>query len=186
MSLRGFYYADEPATQQKTVKSKGLPRPADYEDYWYEYEGLWYNEYDDELEEGQFYEEPSAEEVKRKKEADARKVAEAEAKRAKEEAARKAKEEAARKAAEAAKQAKEASQKAMKGMSNLFGGGAKSGEQKKSGGFGMGGMFGGKEADKKPAPQQAKPAPQQTKQAPQQAKPVPAQQVRPAVQAAKA
>merc|ERR1711915_917097 len=35
-----------------------LPRPADYDDYWYEAEdGLWYNEYDANLEEGQYYEE---------------------------------------------------------------------------------------------------------------------------------
>ena len=37
---------------------RGLPRPEDYDDYWYEGEdGLWYNEYDDGLEEGQWYEE---------------------------------------------------------------------------------------------------------------------------------
>ena len=35
-----------------------VPRPVDYDDYWYEHEdGLWYNEYDDSLEEGQYYEE---------------------------------------------------------------------------------------------------------------------------------
>ena len=37
---------------------RGLPRPEDYDDFWYEGEdGLWYNEYDDGLEEGQWYEE---------------------------------------------------------------------------------------------------------------------------------
>jgi hypothetical protein len=44
------------ATTSVTASSGGLPRPADYDDFWYEGEdGLWYNEYDDELEEGQFY-----------------------------------------------------------------------------------------------------------------------------------
>ena len=32
-----------------------LPKPADYDDYNYEHEGEWYNEYDDELEEGFYY-----------------------------------------------------------------------------------------------------------------------------------
>ncbi|XP_023338035.1 uncharacterized protein LOC111708785 isoform X4 [Eurytemora carolleeae] len=41
----------------------GLPRPEDYDDHWYEGDdGLWYNEYDDELEEGQYYEEIPEEE----------------------------------------------------------------------------------------------------------------------------
>merc|ERR1712106_975303 len=43
---------------QKQQEFKGLPRPEDYDDFWYQAEdGLWYNEYDDQLEEGQFYEE---------------------------------------------------------------------------------------------------------------------------------
>ena len=45
----------KPETSEKKL---GLPRPIDYDDYWYEAEdGLWYNEYDDELEGDQFYEE---------------------------------------------------------------------------------------------------------------------------------
>merc|ERR1712008_193617 len=32
-----------------------LTKPADYDDYNYEHEGEWYNEYDDELEEGFYY-----------------------------------------------------------------------------------------------------------------------------------
>lgn len=46
---------DEISPQQEEP-AKGLPRPADYDDYWYEVDGEWYNEYDEELEEGQFYE----------------------------------------------------------------------------------------------------------------------------------
>ena len=54
--------AAQPASVDTAVaappKVGGLPRPVDYDDYWYEGEdGLWYNEYDDELEEGQYYEE---------------------------------------------------------------------------------------------------------------------------------
>ena len=72
----GYYYEDDKNEQSTTsllqkqdnkqessdVNSKapsvkGLPKPIDYEDYWYEGDdGYLYNEYDDELEEGQFYE----------------------------------------------------------------------------------------------------------------------------------
>ena len=49
---------EEAAASSFPPKAGGLPRPLDYDDYWYEGEdGLWYNEYDDELEEGQYYEE---------------------------------------------------------------------------------------------------------------------------------
>merc|ERR1712108_6679 len=49
--------------KSKTKKAKPerdpncLKRPADYDEFWYEDEGEWYNEYDDNLEEGQYYEE---------------------------------------------------------------------------------------------------------------------------------
>ena len=42
---------------------KGEVRPVDYDDHWYEAEdGLWYNAYDDQLEEGQWYQEVPEEE----------------------------------------------------------------------------------------------------------------------------
>merc|ERR1711915_902631 len=145
----GYYYASEATmdqtnasntiastisadTQSKSIQ-KGLPKPSDYEDYWYEGEdGMWYNEYDDELEEGQFYEDPNAndassaaEEAKKKEEetkkaAESKRIAEEEAKKAQEEAARVAKE-ASKAAEDAAKAAKEASQNLMKGFSSMGG-----------------------------------------------------------------
>ena len=42
----------EKTTELKASDPYRLPRPADYDDYWYEDGGERYNEYDDELEEG--------------------------------------------------------------------------------------------------------------------------------------
>ena len=54
--------------KSKTKKAKPekdpncLKRPVDYDEFWYEAEGEWYNEYDDNLEDGQYYEEIPEEE----------------------------------------------------------------------------------------------------------------------------
>merc|ERR1719232_1200747 len=55
---------DEVKVESKEEEEfQGLPRPADYDDFWYEGEdGEWYNEYDDQLEEGQWYQEVPEEE----------------------------------------------------------------------------------------------------------------------------
>merc|ERR1719232_1358388 len=55
---------DEVKVESKEEEEfQGLPRPADYDDFWYEGEdGEWYNEYDDQLEEGQLYQEVPEEE----------------------------------------------------------------------------------------------------------------------------
>ena len=195
----GYYYASEATmdqtnasntkastisvdTQSKSMQ-KGLPKPSDYEDYWYEGEdGMWYNEYDDELEEGQFYEDSNAndassaaEEAKKKEEeakkaAESKRIAEEEAKKAQEEAARVARE-ASKAAEDAAKAAKEASQNLMKGFSSMGGSmfgatkpDAKKPEAKKSTGFGFGGMFGSSEPTKKPQPKPTQQKPQTTQQ----------------------
>ena len=161
----GYYYSDEPKAeipkeQTKPEPSpsvealKGLPRPADYEDYWYEGEdGLMYNEYDDELEEGQFYAEPVL----------ASKLKPNEFKNKNEDAAATAASEASKAAEEAAKAAAEASKNLLKGMSGLGGGfmdslssGTKpKADTKSQSGFGfggLGGLFGSTEPSKKPAP----------------------------------
>ena len=53
----------EVVEKETEQKPKGLTRPDDYDDYWYEGDdGEWYNEYDDMLEEGQWYEEIDEEE----------------------------------------------------------------------------------------------------------------------------
>jgi hypothetical protein len=64
--LPGKIVSEVQPVEKETVgagDSGGLPRPSDYDDYWYEADdGMWYNEYDDELEEGQYYEEIPEEE----------------------------------------------------------------------------------------------------------------------------
>ena len=161
----GYYYSDDsevakPKEQTKPEPTpsvevkKGLPRPTDYEDYWYEGEdGLMYNEYDDELEEGQFYAEPVP----------ASKPKLNESINKTEDAAAKAASEASKAAEEAAKAAAEASKNLLKGMSGLGGGfmdslssGTKpKADTKPQSGFGfggLGGLFGSTEPAKKPAP----------------------------------
>jgi len=169
----GYYYADgnynEDMTSTEAVNSNkvplgGLPRPADYEDFWYEGEdGQMYNEYDDELEEGQFYEEPVTAKlgngtagqisaIKDNKETKQReKEVDDKSKKVEDGAA-----EAAKAAEEAAKAAAEASKNLLKGMSSLGGGllGSIKSENKQSQqagfGFGLGGLFGSSgEPDKK-------------------------------------
>ena len=187
--------AKEPSAKAKepVIVSKGLPKPADYEEYWYKGEdGFMYNEYDDELEEGQYYENAiingSAVVLNGSAAAAAEKVETVNAA-----------EEAAKAAEEAAKAAAEASKNLLKGMSGLGGGlmgslssGAKSKpETKQQSGFGfggLGGLFGSSEPPKKPAPAPVKPAPKPAstpaaKPAPVQvAKPAPTPVVTPAVQ----
>ena len=169
----GYYYSDQPeikasepgetkeptggATKVVVEPIKGLPRPSDYEDFWYKGEdGVMYNEYDDELQEGQFYAEavPGPKPIQSVNKA--------------EDAAAKAASEASKAAEEAAKAAAEASTNLLKGMSGLGGGfmdsissGAKSkSDSKPQTGFGfggLGGLFGGAEPAKKPVPNPVQP-----------------------------
>ena len=138
--------------------SKGFPKPADYEDYWYEGDdGLMYNEYDDELEEGQFYEDivvngtakpVSDKSVKANATSEAAKAADDVSKAA---------DEATKAAEEAAKAAADASKKLLKGMSGMGGGLMDSlnskpkpdGKQTGFGFGGFGGLFGAAEPPKK-------------------------------------
>ena len=62
---QGYYYEGTEADPARAsdgslpASYKGIPRPTDYDKFWYEGDdGEMYNEYDDELEEGQFYEDP--------------------------------------------------------------------------------------------------------------------------------
>jgi hypothetical protein len=186
----GFYYEDDnlstvTTSSQKLLvdeisgnkqlksgkeKRKGKPRPADYEDFWYEGDdGQMYNEYDDELEEGEYYVDDEQNAVYNEL-ANGHIVAEGKAKKPKqngevllgpdpskaaEEAAKAAAEEATKAAEEAAKAAAEASKNLLKGMSSLGGGllGSMKTDTKTSQptsfGFGLGGLFSNSEPQQK-------------------------------------
>jgi hypothetical protein len=189
----GYYYEDNLSTvnsgSQKLLfddisgrklqkagkeKEKSIPRPSDYDECWYEGDdGQMYNEYDDELQEGEYYEdvEQSAvnnmlangnigtkelvEKSKQNNEAllipDPAKVAEETAKAAAEEATK-----AVEEATKAVEEAAEASKNLLKGMSNLGGGllGSIKIDSKSSQsaglGFGLGGIFSNSEPQQKP------------------------------------
>ena len=189
----GYYYQKEKKLPAWcTDSTNALPKPADYDDYWYDGgDGNWYNEYDDELLEGQYYvdkvddqaaDKQKAEEEKKKADAvkkaedqrkaeEAKKKAEEEARKAKE-AAEKAAKEAKAAAEEAAKEAQAAAKKMMQG----FGGGLFGSKQdsKKSSGMGLGSMFGSAPAQEKKSPQpvtKPPPSPQPQPQPQQPSKP---------------
>lgn len=166
----GYYYDDATAEEtfgEKTIDNRpigSLPRPADYDDFWYEGDdGQMYNEYDDELEDGQFYE--VTEQLKLMNGTTGHpglaqdvivKVPAVEAAKPADDASKAAEEAAKAAAEEAAKAAAEASKTLLKGMSSLGGGllGAiktdtKPGQQVGFG-FGLGGLFGSSEPEKKP------------------------------------
>ena len=172
--------------------AKGLPRPLDYDDYWYEADdGLWYNEYDDELEEGQFYEEIPEEEgypkpdltaVEDEQVPDVEEVVPEPTPTPQPTEPVKAKEAAKpsdpemdaemKAAAEAAKAAGDAAKNLLGGAMSFGGGllgglGGKPQQQKQQSGFGfggLGGMMGGQQPKPAQKKEQPKPKPQMKKQ----------------------
>ena len=184
----GYYYEDDEKSGNLKAESKaaelkiadsqqpaGLPRPTDYDDFWYEGDdGKMYNEYDDELEEGQFYADPKSNTMMMNGTAAnyaptkddilsaSSGLQKAEKSKKKDEVlmasdAGKAAEEAAKAAEEAAKAAAEASKNLLKGMSGLGSGllgsmkadTSKQSQQSGGFGFGLGGLFGSSEPEKK-------------------------------------